>query len=736
MHKFISALPALVMSGLFVCFTACNESGEPAESNLPTFTVEIGTVTRTSVSFAIEAGNASSDYAYDILPASDPAPTAESLFETGTVGYFDSSHRAELVAGDLDGDSNYRLYTAVRRINPFVYSKLHADDIDTGIDFTEMITLEKAGKRTVSYHIMNGGGKYKHFCSNKVDYDWLKTYLGAYDIVTDASMLKVYGHMESGDATFTYDDFIPDGTATSYNTGSYIYAGTEYIITAAPVDDAGNVTGTVSTLVFTTKEPGTCPYDIEVEVTDIQSLSATARITPAEGIESFRVVNFSDADYESIDFEGDDAIRNATIGNWGDTSYEYTGAQEIELTGLMPVSGYKLCVIAFDSEQRELLKVVPFTSGNPTGPAPEIYMSLADNESPWSSATVNVRVENTVEMRGGIWAKSTFDAVVNNGYDINTVVYNNGSLFDDSILSAAMSENGTQLQLTELSPVTEYVFGLWAKNEEYVSYCDTLQFRTASVPPVSTDLYDVLQGRYTFMNTDTKNEMHQMEVTIADGVNDATRAAYKERNMLVILGFPCGMDYKSPEDLLASGEAATEEEANANYGPKWFIEIFDSEEEGGEPVVKTRNLWDPQTGWYTKRDWNMAKFDGKEMYLTSIDSNNSDAAFNDPNNAGGAHSVTLLDDGSLKFDCHTWTRFGKTYNVYLGSGILNTADNGSTSWNITYRTMSPIVLMPVTKSSSASAAASLRPESKMDVPQHSSIDVRKMTESLQSRRNR
>ena len=103
-------------------------------------------------------------------------------------------------------------------------------------------------------------------------------------------------------------------------------------------------------------------------------------------------------------------------------------------------------------------------------------------------------------------------------------------------------------------------------------------FKTGAEPVVETTLFDKLKGEYTARITDIDGVPHTFDVTIADGVNDATREAYKAQNILVCLGFdPCGVAYNSPEDLLKKKWAKNEEEANRNYGPKWFLEIDEND---------------------------------------------------------------------------------------------------------------------------------------------------------------
>ena len=55
------------------------------------------------------------------------------------------------------------LYAAVRTINPFVYSEILSQPIDTHKPYSGMISLESVGTTSFSYHIMKpeGAAKYK-----------------------------------------------------------------------------------------------------------------------------------------------------------------------------------------------------------------------------------------------------------------------------------------------------------------------------------------------------------------------------------------------------------------------------------------------------------------------------------------------------------------------------------------------------------------------------------------------
>lgn len=133
---------------------------------------------------------------------------------------------------------------------------------------------------------------------------------------------------------------------------------------------------------------------------------------------------------------------------------------------------------------------------------------------------------------------------------------------------------------------------------------EIVEFTTLLPPQQGGELRAKLPGKYTATTKDSNGDPVTFSVTIATGVNEATEKAYSDLNRLVVLGFaPCGVDYASPEELLANGWAATEEEANANYGPKWFIE-FNSDETISTSLPVNDEL-----------DYTMLNFDGKQYYF-------------------------------------------------------------------------------------------------------------------------
>lgn len=101
---------------------------------------------------------------------------------------------------DLTGDTEYKLYAAARNLNPFLYSKLVSESIDTHVAYTDMITLESVKTTSFAYHIMKpeGVAKYKHVCLSKSDYDYIINLAGG----TPASYVSAFGKEATEDDTY------------------------------------------------------------------------------------------------------------------------------------------------------------------------------------------------------------------------------------------------------------------------------------------------------------------------------------------------------------------------------------------------------------------------------------------------------------------------------------------------------------------------------------------------------
>lgn len=546
----------------------------------PIVSVEVTELERTSVSFTIKS-DSPGDYAWTIVPASEAVANAEDLFKSGNTGMFGSSNTAEIVYNELEGGNKYMLYAAVRKINPYVYSELVSEEVSTEFAYESLITLEKVSTNAISYHIEmpEGMSSYKHMIVDYNDFLYFQALVG----VTHSSYLSAFGLSGTESKTYDYewvqmDAYGESGVTEGYPT--YFYSDTKYLIIAGESDGTGldAQVANAEYIEFTTPKAEECPHKVNVEVTDISSIKATVTLTPEEGVDRYRAMVLSEADYQSFLFEGEEMLRRVVIGPWEDTSTEFTEAVSMPLSGLVPDSNYYVCIVVFDEDMRELYIEEVFTTTEPVGPKPEIAVEPLEVAEPWCSASVNLKIKHAVSAMSFVHTRLAVDNVLtqpgNEDLTIEDLIPANGVSFTANELEKALSEDGCTVSFTNLSPNTEYVYAISATNEERVTSCHVYEFKTGAEPVVETTLFEKLQGEYTASIKDIDGKSHTFDVTITDGVNDATRADYAAENLLVCLGFdPIGVKYHSPQDLLDKGWAKDEAEANRNYGPKWFLEI-------------------------------------------------------------------------------------------------------------------------------------------------------------------
>ncbi len=522
----------------------------------------------------------------------------------GPVRMFDGEKTAEIEVGDLTGDSEYRLFAAVRTINPFVYSDLVSEVIDTHVPYTDMITLESVGLTSFSYHIMKPQGAvgYKHVCVSKADYDYILSLVGG----TLNAYVSAFGAEATEDGTYDFDTTFSDAGGFRQD----IYSDMEFIVIAGETDEEGQVAeGKAESLLFRTRKAGVAPYGIEVAVSNIASMTADITITPEEGIERFRYHVASKADFDYTAFEGEAVVRRKIIGHWDDLSNESTEPLTVNATGLKPNTAYQVGIVGFDGELREKVLFYDFTTGEPTGPRPELTVEARTVETPWNKAAFGIHAAYTVSLTAGIFPRGAIEEVLsrpgNEHLTAGDVVQVNGTALSAEQVAAAMSEEGLVIESETLTPETEYEFGIYAVNEEGVGVFDVKEFATVRLPQHDGNgVRAKLPGRYTATTRSIDGNAVTFPVTIATGVNEATEKLYHDLNRLVVLGFaPCGVEYAGPEELLRNGWAANREEADAGYGPKWFIEF------GSDNTIATSA---PING---ELDYAMAKYDGRELYF-------------------------------------------------------------------------------------------------------------------------
>lgn len=628
--KFLYLIGALAVAAMLAASCeepAPEETGKEDEKETetipaPVFSLAVGDLTRTSVDFII-ASDSPGDYAWAIVPEGQTISSAKALFETGQTGMFGKDNTQTVTYNALEGNKEYTLYAAVRKINPYTYSELKSEKLSTIFPYEDMITLEKVTTSSISYHIEKpeGAAAYKHLIVDYNDYLFFKNMVG----VTYDSYVSAFGLPATDSKTYDYE-WSQDDSYGTYTT--YFYSDTKYLIIAGPCDaaDLDSQVGKadVKYIEFTTPKAEECPYEVAVTVDDITSMTATVTIVPEEGVDRYRAMVLSEDDYLSFLLEGEEMIRRVVIDAWDNTENEYTESVTMPMQGLTPNTRYHVCAVVFDKDMRELYVEETFTTTEPTGPKPEIEVTEIAVDEPWNSASANLKIRNAVSAMSFVHTRTAVDNVLNapgnEDLTIEDLIPTNGVSLTSDALAKALSEDGAVMMFENLSANTDYVFAVQATNPEKVTTSFIYEFKTGAEPVVETGLFGKLKGEYTATISDLDGKTHTFDVTIADGVNDATREDYKARNLLVCLGWDPVAEYHSPQDLLDKGWAKTEEEANRNYGPKWFLQIDQDEKVTTYKHSISSSYWDEVNNttvvtYSAEGEEPMASFDGNTYWF-------------------------------------------------------------------------------------------------------------------------
>ncbi len=633
-------------------FSCSDDNNEPDSPVPPTADVDVTEVQRASVSFTIKSSDAT-DFAYIIAEHDADAPaSAEVIFETGTTGILENGSVA-VVSNEVEGGKSYVVYAAVRKINPYVYSEISITDFNTDIPYTSMITLNRVGINDFAFHIEKpqGAEKLKELVVRKNDYEAVKAILGALADVTPEMYLDTFGNIITDSFDGDYDKFGANAAGDSYDL--HIHSATTFMVMAAVLDENGKVDkDRFQCVEFDTRKADTTPYDLDVDI-KTTSTSASVTITPEEGITDYRAIVVTKADFDYSAREGESQVRFLIIGHWDDSTNPqrraYTGQQKLEGNGLIPGTQYMVGIVGFDAEGREILKTIEFITGEPTGPAPTLTVveSTPSDGSSWNSAAYNVKADNAVEIKYGFWLKSQVDEVLDRGSSMEDIIAANGNSCTADQVAAALSADGLTFEAGNLNPETEYLFGVYARTEEYVTAVEHRVFTTDGMPQVGGDVRKNMPGKYMARTTDENGDEVTFPVTITTGVNDATTASYASVNRLVALGF--GPADKFP-CLLPS--EITADDPDTAYGPKWFIEFT---EEG----IKV-----PNAGG---KSWTMGMIDGAATYMRG---------FGIRETANGPREMQFDDDFEV-----TVSEDG---NVITVKGTFHDIGNGGTCYPAMY----------------------------------------------------
>ncbi len=136
----------------------------------------------------------------------------------------------------------------------------------------------------------------------------------------------------------------------------------------------------------------------------------------------------------------------------------------------------------------------------------------------------------------------------------------------------------SEIRLSALQSSTEYVVAAAVSRDGLLSAVDTLHMTTSEATPGGI-LYERLQGRWNAslevldaFGGSATTEI-RWDADIVAGINDTTRALYSEARRLCCIGF-LGERVWYPDELrLYPYWQEHPDEADFDWGPKWFLEI-------------------------------------------------------------------------------------------------------------------------------------------------------------------
>lgn len=112
---------------LSLFFTACEKPEKQIEKQKPEITIELRTMTETSVSFAVVTENAEQG-AYVVIPATDPIPSPEDVLKEGKE--IDVTAEAEYSVNGLESSTNYTVVVAASLKGEAVRKTANASTLD------------------------------------------------------------------------------------------------------------------------------------------------------------------------------------------------------------------------------------------------------------------------------------------------------------------------------------------------------------------------------------------------------------------------------------------------------------------------------------------------------------------------------------------------------------------------------------------------------------------------------
>ncbi len=450
------------------------------------------------------------------------------------------------------------------------------------------ISIAEKSFNSVSYTVTTGenGETYLHTMYDKSFYDGV---VGVF--YKPEELLKKDGTKGSGTATFTvnHNQPYPDGTTI------FILGEADYIILAAMCNDKGEITGEIVTHNVRTDDvtPSTARIALALDQDKTTSTTLAVKLTPDPEVDYYYAVPFQKDDYDTNYAQTPKAEMMKMLLRYSD---ELEGEQTREWSNLTPATDYYVVVYGMADGLPTSIEAFPCRTLEPQLAPPTIELAAGPGTGENGYEAHNsliVRLKATGAVAGYYYfdTVSGYEANISYGYTDETLPQSYGNPIDSESIALMTSAEGTVSAHRKLLPDTEYIVLVAISNEEGTTVIGKTTGTTGTtplIPPVESDLFDILPGEWTAMMTGQiggtgEEQTILFPVTIAPGADSQTALEYRAYNRLVCLGFNYDgeLPYFSPEALLAGQVPGldynpwegNETAARKDYGPKWFLEI-------------------------------------------------------------------------------------------------------------------------------------------------------------------
>lgn len=579
MRKLFSLWTLVVALLSFVgCSPDTPEPNPVKPGNKPEITLTEGELTANSYTFEVST-TVAGELGYAVVADGFSTPTINEIFTHHSI---DITDKATITIDNLNDNTKYTLIAILRAAEGGSLSdpkKLTFTTPDDGVD--SPITINNIGYNNASFRI-ELSGTIVFQCIDKASLEYYNQTPQDY-ISTPGIAIITTGPIDV--------DWVDGGSYGPYQ--MRMREDSDYYVIAARSDSQGNITGEIYIKEFRTLRRPTSEAGITTNLTEIGSTEVTIMTQPDDTVEEYYVLVRDKVWSDGIIAGYGESMLCTLVKSPSAGSWHLYDDNLATWSGLAAETTYYCHILVIDNKGAEALTRIEFTTTGKQHNAPEVeFFITADPENPHNTQYLNIRADMAASVK--VVFRPTADVQVkriSEEMSDEQIVENYGTEISQIDLDA-ITNAGLAIKMEDLWPEVEYTAMAIVKNAEQTATFKATTCTTskqAAAPRVESELFTSLLGEWEL--TYTLRQENFMEftvtetVTIAQGVDEKTKADYRDQNRLVILGFPfnvstTGVNQQipvyTPEDLLKALPKYYSYGHNLiyrDYGPKIFIEI-------------------------------------------------------------------------------------------------------------------------------------------------------------------